>query len=107
MSAMHLSVRCHAVITPDGIYKNAVISYEGTHVPSYDKPLLIKVSDISVRPFTGEIHSTVDFNGIAVAGTIELPTEKLSVESLSAVVAKISANVRYPIDYLCFMPLMI
>lgn len=103
---MRLSVRCHAVITPDGICKNAVISYEGTCVPAYDKPLSIKASDISVRPFTGEIHSTVDFNGIAVAGTVELPTERLSIESLSAVVAKIGANVQYPIDSLCFIPLI-
>lgn len=102
---MRLSVRCHAVITPDGIYKNAVISYEGTCVPAYDKPLSIKVSDISVRPFTGEIHSTVDFNGIAVAGIYNKPCERLSADTLSDFVANIAAMVDYPLSDIRFIPL--
>ena len=105
MSIMYVSVRCHAVITPDGIYKNAVVSYKGTCVPAYDKPFAVEVDDISVSPFTGEIHSTVDYNGIAVAGQVKSLPERLSVGTLQAIVSKIAATVKSPVSVVRFIPL--
>lgn len=81
------------------------MSYKGACVPAYDKPFAVEVDDISVSPFTGEIHSTVDYNGIAVAGTIQFPIDKLSIETLSDRVLQISRSVQYPIYSVCFIPL--
>lgn len=88
------SVRCHAVITPDGIHKNSVISYRSQTVPVHGRPLTVTVEGIEVTPFTGEIHSTIDYNGIAVIGELSRPDIKLTVDSISTVINQIASELR-------------
>ncbi len=52
-----LSVRVHAAVAHGRITRNAIVRYPSE--PQTDIPPLVK-------PFEGEIHSTIDLNGIAV-----------------------------------------
>lgn len=86
------SVRCHAVITPEGIHKNSVISYRSQAVPVHGRPLTVTAEGIEVSPFTGEIHSTIDYNGIAVVGNFDRWNIKLTVDSISTVINHIASE---------------
>lgn len=103
---MRQSVRCHAVITPDGVYGNVVISYDGAEMPPHGKALTVMSDNISVTPFTGEIHSTVDYNGIAVIGDMpDISDVSLTVDTLPSVVIRIKSSLRPPLTTIHFMPL--
>lgn len=88
------SVRCHAVIAPDGIHKNSVISYRSQVLPAHGRPLTVTAEGIEVNPFTGEIHSTTDYNGIAVIGAFGRQDIKLTVDSISTIINRIASELR-------------
>lgn len=102
---MHFSVRCHAVITIECIYKNAVISYDGDRLPMYDNPIVVKADAISVQSFTSEIHSTVDYNGIAVVGYADLSDIRLTADTLSSQILQIKNSLRSSVEVIRFIPL--
>ncbi|WP_304510085.1 hypothetical protein [Duncaniella muris] len=52
-----ISVRVHAAVAHGRITRNAIVRYPPE--PQTDIPPIVK-------PFEGEIHSTIDLNGIAV-----------------------------------------
>ncbi len=129
---MQCSVRCHAIITPDGIHKNSVITYQSTAHPTHGHPYVLSKHDcshahptrehpqalprhgqrltltatgIDIRPFTGEIHSTIDYNGIAVVGDIDLTEITLIPETLSSTVRTISQHLHLNPTTITFLPL--
>lgn len=57
MSQTMISVRVHAAVANGRITRNAIVRYPSD--PQTGIPPLVK-------PFEGEIHSTVDLNGIAL-----------------------------------------
>ena len=59
------SVRCHMAVVNGRRCRNVIVTYSGETVPS-DRGLDVGKCECSVREFTGECHSTVDFNGVAV-----------------------------------------
>ena len=87
---MRISVRCHAVITPSGVEKNAVISFDGKAMPSHGIPSTQTAAGIMVSPFIAEVHSTVDYNGIAVVGDADLTDVRLTLGSLHDEVERIA-----------------
>ncbi len=55
--------------------------------------LTVMPDNISVMPFTGEIHSTVDYNGIAVVGDMPgISDLSLTVDTLTSVVDRIKSS---------------
>jgi len=111
---MQCSVRCHAIITPDGIHKNSVITYQSTAHPTREHPhalpkhgqrLTLSATGIDIHPFTGEIHSTIDYNGIAVVGEIDLTEITLTPETLSSTVSSISQHLHINPTTITFLPL--
>lgn len=111
---MQCSVRCHAIITSDGIHKNSVISYQPTASPTHEHPqalpkhgqrLTLTATGIDIHPFTGEIHSTIDYNGIAVVGDIDLTGIILTAGTLSSTVRSIFQNLRGHSSTITFLPL--
>lgn len=102
---MRYSVRCHAVITPDGIHANAIIRYDGDAVPAHGGHLTLTAADIAVSTFMSEAHSTIDYNGIAVVGDIDLTGITLTVETLSSAVKSISQRLRGHSSSISFIPL--
>jgi len=60
--------------------------------------LTVMPDNISVMPFTGEIHSTVDYNGIAVVGDMPgISDLSLTVDTLPSVVDRIKSSLRPPL----------
>ena len=103
---MRQSVRCQAVITPDGVCGNAVISYDGPQLPPHGMALTVMPDNISVMPFMGEIHSTIDYNGIAVVGDMPgISDLSLTVDTLPSVVDRIKSSLRPPLTTIHFIPL--
>ena len=101
---MRQSVRCHGIITPEGVYGNVVISYDGAQLPPHGRALTVTSEHISVIPFTDETHSTVDYNGIVVTGDIDISEVSLTVETLQSVIARIRTTLRPSRSILHFIP---
>lgn len=100
-----VSVRCHAVVTPDGIHANVILKYVGDAIPAHGGHLTLTAADISVTPFISETHSTIDYNGIAVVGDIDLTGVTLTAETLSSTVKSIFRRLRRHSSSITFMPL--
>lgn len=89
---MLVAVRCHACIMSGEVYKNVVITYDGIRTPSeLSASDTIDCRDISLHPFTGEIHSTVDYNGIAVVGAHASSDIQLTISTLRDTVTHLAA----------------
>ena len=73
------SVRCHLAIVAGRKLRNVIVTYPGGAFPSAAEGLLVGQCICSVKEFTVECHSTVDFNGVAVIENGSLSFLPLSV----------------------------
>ena len=87
------SVRCHAVIIGKQAYRNVIVRFESSAKFASSTPL--PATEFSLINFTGELHSTIDFNGIAVAQSSEdsaqIPSE-IPAQSLSQFIEEITGK---------------
>lgn len=60
----------------------------------HGRALSVMAEGIEVCPFTGEIHSTTDYNGIAVVGVCGHHDIKLTVDTISTVINQIASELQ-------------
>lgn len=98
-------VRCHAVICDGVIHRNSVVAYVGDEIVSDENPCCVKASLISVIPFSSEQHSTVSYNGIAVAGKV-MDSITFTAENFLDNIKSIFTHVVPDDSVITFMPLV-
>lgn len=82
------STRCHAAVINGKVLRNIIVSYQGT--PDV-------CAGFEIKPFTGEVHSTDDFNGAVIVMPAQFefyPDEYvLTPETFSSILDKIASIV--------------
>lgn len=92
---MIFSVRCHVSVMDGEALANVVITYDGERLPSELQPCdAVQGRVLTVCPFTGETHSTVDYNGISVIGMPPDDSIRMTYGNLRSVVGSLAAMTR-------------